>query len=153
MNQIKKEVKRIRILHFALVLSLSAFIAVSYLFASKKGHNVEAHLNIEIEIALTFLIVAICLIGYLIFNKKHKNSLDEDDLTMRVKELRTALIIYYACIEASILICLIIYLVFGILNFILFAMLLVVFMIYLRPHDQKLIELLDLDEDQTNLLR
>lgn len=149
MSTLKSQLKNIRIIHAAIVVALCTFTGLAYLFQAKRNAIVlSGGIAVTTEFALIAIISLISLSGYLLFKKSHKKMLNLSDNGMKMDLLRKALIIQYAIIEAAVIFSLICFIVYGIQNFVLFPLLLIAYLIYLRPHNTRVIELLKLDGEE-----
>ncbi len=151
MSDLKSEIKKLRFLHISVVASLAAFTAIAYLFVSRQVKVSEASLSVELELVFMLIIATLSIIGYLLFKRKFQISEEQNTLIDQFKHIRVGMIIQYAFVEGATILSLIVYLIFGVQNFFLFALLLLVYLIYLRPNDIKLQRFLHLEaEDESN---
>lgn len=154
MSEFREQIKKLRLFHSVVSLTLTIVLLVSfYLLNKEQAVKISGGLNAVTELTLAVFAVLIVIAAHLIFRSRRNKLITESDIIKRLGALRNALILQYAMIEASILLCTVIFYMSGTRNFFLYGLMFVVYLLYLRPHDQKLRSDLNIEESEFNELK
>src|SRR5690606_22491743 len=91
-----------------------------------------------LELILPLLLIAIALAGYFSYNKRLKRVKQTEGLENKLILYRRALLFNYFLIESACFLALSFYAASGLHNFILYAWLVLIYLLYLRPHRMKI---------------
>ena len=154
MNEFREQIKRLRLFHSAVSLTLTVILLISFYMLNKEhAVKISGGLNAVTELILAVLAVLIVVAAHIVFKARRKKFLNEVDHLKRLNMLRNALILQYAMIEASILLCTVIFYMSGTRNFFLYGLMFVVYLLFLRPHDQKIRTDLNIEESEFDALK
>lgn len=147
MNIIEQRIKQLRLLHSVMSLSLTVVLFVAYYMLSNKGViKVSGAITAQTEILLVACVAALVITGYLIFQRRSKRYRQLNETNSRMEQIRIALIILYAFLESAVILSTVVFYITGARNFFLYGLLIVVYLLYLRPNDERMNRELGLED-------
>ncbi len=149
---LNKEFKKLTTIHLAICLFLAILIIVMYfVFPDISQASEETGLTLEMIIPL-FAVTSIAA-GFMV-SRQRLNSIADDATGMEKMAIyRAVMIIRWATAEGAALFACVGYLLTQRMNLILYATMIGVYMIYLRPIKHKVIQDLKLTDDEAEELR
>lgn len=139
MSSIEQRIKQLRLLHSVVSLSLTVVLLIAYYLLSKEGKiMISGGITAPMEIAIVLCLALLVLAGYFIFKSRSKKYQEITELPKRMEQVRISMIIHYAFIEAAVFLSVIVFYTTGTRNFFLYGLLLTVYLLYLRPNDERM---------------
>ena len=149
MKQIWTSLKRI---HLAICASIAMLVAVVYLVLQPDRTPTNSSEALSQEFILPILAIAAIGIGYFFFKRKLSRLHKLIGLESKIEGYRAANIIRWGVTEMAAFIMLIGFSTSGRNNLLLYALMIGVFLIYLRPLKSRLISELKLTDDEAELI-
>lgn len=154
MTSVKEHIRRLRIIHVATAIVLSFITLGIYLKVDKTGSLLEVKPNdLNFELMAIVAVFAITALGLVINKMQLNKTLDISPLEAKLDRYKIATIVLYATIEVMIFIMLILFLLSGLSNILLYSLLSLVYFIYHRPHPLKLIKDMKLNDEDADTIR
>ena len=149
-----ESIKKLKLIHLALALFMSALAVAAYFIVDKEGGlaaSPEGILNYEV---MAILIVFLLLVTSMLVNRaKLRSIVGQGSLEERMEAYLKASILHFALLEGMTLLLTVVFLLSGINNIFLYALLSIAYFLYHRPHPMKLVTDLKLEGDEEDEIR
>lgn len=150
-DNISRRLKQLGQVHFFICIGLALIISVFY-FVLYDVTKADDSLGLTFEFVVPLFAILSLSVGYFVNKQKLKAAINADTLFDKLELYRAGAIVKWATIEGAAFFACITYYLTQRNNFILYALMLGVYLIYSRPLKSRIIEDLELSEEEKDLI-